>query len=144
MDVLGRSPTAIIEATRDGRVNVGNVLETSSFVEGPVRRPEAFRVRELPLIGERGIDELLRATKLRKATALDIQTARAFATKYRNASDRELRDIGAMSQRTFVVVGTMHFPGGLYGARAVSFIVPRGVKRPQGDPGHSPVFDMNL
>lgn len=144
VELLGRSPVSVIEATRDGRVNVGNVLETSAYLEGPVRRPETFRVGELPLIGEKGIEELLRTGKLRRATTLDIQTARAFATQYRNATDRELKDVGAVPQRTFVVVGLMHFPGGLYGARAVNFIVPRGVKTPQGDPGHSPVFDMNL
>lgn len=144
VDLLGRRPVSVFEATRDGRVNIGSVLETSSYLEGEARRPETFRVPGLPLIGEKGIEELLRIGKLRRATTLDVQTARAFASKYRNASDREMKDVGGVPQRTFVVVGSMHFPGGLFGARAVNFIVPRGVKRPQGDPGHSPVFDMNL
>jgi hypothetical protein len=40
----------------------------------------------------------------------------------------------------FVVTRQARFPAGLSGAHAVQFIVPKGVPRPAGDPGHSKVI----
>jgi hypothetical protein len=37
----------------------------------------------------------------------------------------------------------MIFPADLYGAHSVTVIVPRGVPRPTGNPGHSRILDMN-
>ena len=39
----------------------------------------------------------------------------------------------------FVVTRQTRFPAGLAGGHAVRFIVPKGVPRPTGDPGHSRV-----
>jgi uncharacterized membrane protein len=43
----------------------------------------------------------------------------------------------------YVVEAPIHLPEPLYGARAVTLIVPRGVARPTGDAGHSEILDMN-
>jgi len=45
--------------------------------------------------------------------------------------------------RHYVVLQPMSFPADLYGANSVTFIVPKGVERPKGNPGHSAVHDMN-
>lgn len=45
--------------------------------------------------------------------------------------------------KVYVVQSAMTFPEGLYGAHAAIFIVPRGVGRPTGNPGHSQILDMN-
>lgn len=45
--------------------------------------------------------------------------------------------------RGFVVLKPFVFPAGLYGGDAVSFIVPKGVAAPTGNPGHSSVIDLN-
>jgi hypothetical protein len=34
------------------------------------------------------------------------------------------------------------FPDGLYGAHAVTFVVPSGIPRPRGNPGHSAVYEV--
>lgn len=43
----------------------------------------------------------------------------------------------------YVVRRAMTYPSGLYGAHAVTFVVPKGVPRPRGEPGHSAVYDFN-
>lgn len=37
----------------------------------------------------------------------------------------------------YIVQKPMRFPAGLYGAHSVTFLVPRGISTPAGDPGHS-------
>lgn len=43
----------------------------------------------------------------------------------------------------YVVLKPMRIPAGLYGAHSATFIVPRGVARPEGNPGHSRILDYN-
>jgi hypothetical protein len=43
----------------------------------------------------------------------------------------------------YVVEAPVDFREPLYGARAVTLLVPRGIARPTGDPGHSEILDMN-
>ncbi|TAK54671.1 MAG: hypothetical protein EPO25_06280 [Gammaproteobacteria bacterium] len=35
------------------------------------------------------------------------------------------------------------FPSGLYGANAATFLIPKGVPKPVGNPGHSAIYDFN-
>src|SRR5688572_18157081 len=37
----------------------------------------------------------------------------------------------------FVVLSQFTFPAGLYGGNSATFFVPKGVRRPTGNPGHS-------
>jgi hypothetical protein len=43
----------------------------------------------------------------------------------------------------YVVLKPFRYPAGLYGAHSTNFIIPLGVRRPEGNPGHSAVYDMN-
>ena len=98
-----------------------------------------------PASGAEGIDQLLRQGRLRRATARDVQ-AWLVATGNTERSSRYLNMDSASGgyyvYRTYVVVREMTFPPRLGGANAVTFIVPRNVPRPFGDPGHSTVLEI--
>jgi hypothetical protein len=50
---------------------------------------------------------------------------------------------GRFLLNVYIVQAPIHLSEPLYGPRAVTLIVPRGVARPTGDPGHSEILDMN-
>ena len=90
--------------------------------------------------GEAGIAAAIRAGKLRPAGPGDLSQ---WVARYRAQGGK----VGAegMSSGTrpaYVVTGDLTFPGGLYGAHSVVFIVPTGVPYPSGSAGHSLVLDM--
>jgi uncharacterized membrane protein len=140
--VLGRGIDKVVMAS-DGRVAIGRTEETPYYVHGDMKPVAAYRDRERPLAGAAGIDELVRAGKLRQATRGDYEAWRAAA----GGGDAQ-RPVHALGQgenlfRAYVVLKPLYIPADLYGADAVTFIVPRGVERPQGNPGHCQVLDMN-
>jgi hypothetical protein len=92
---------------------------------------------------EAGIDQLVRDGRLRPATARDITMWRE-ATGSSRVPDFRAAGYGYLETipRYYVVVREMTYPAGLYGAHAVTFIIPRGVPRPFGEPGHSAILEM--
>lgn len=105
-----------------------------------------------PLAGKAGLDALESQGAIRPAGEEDF--ARYLEAKRQAQKLPPLVVIGGSSgQRSFgdrgrglpayVVLKPIRYPGGLHGAHAVIFIVERGVPRPQGEPGHSAVYDLN-
>ncbi len=43
----------------------------------------------------------------------------------------------------YVVLKPFTYPAGLYGGNSATFLIPKGVLKPAGNPGHSAVFDFN-
>lgn len=98
-----------------------------------------------PAFEEQGLDQLLRESRIRRATPRDVDAwVAATGRKDRSALHLNLTDPAAGDQyifRTYVVLRKMTFPDGLYGAHSATFIVPRNVPRPYGNPGHSRVLE---
>ncbi|MEZ5566646.1 MAG: DUF2339 domain-containing protein [Gammaproteobacteria bacterium] len=96
---------------------------------------------------EAGIDLLLRQGVLRRATPRDVDTwVAATGSKDRKSLGLDRLDPSSGNRylfATYVVTREMTFPEGLYGANSATFIVPRNVPRPYGNPGHSRVLDSN-
>lgn len=89
------------------------------------------------------MSQLLREGRIRRATVRDMEAWRA-ATGDRRSDSLHL-DYSSGNQflfRTYVVVREMTYPAGLYGAHSVTFMVPKHVVRPYGNPGHSRVLEM--
>lgn len=98
-----------------------------------------------PAAREAGIDQLRREGRIRPATREDVDrwvraTGADPSALHLDSMDRQSG--GRFVFRTYVVLREMTFPEGLHGAHSVTFIVPRGVPRPYGDPGHSRVLEM--
>jgi uncharacterized membrane protein len=93
------------------------------------------------------LQPLVAEGKLRRATMSDYDEWRAAGgspprmTVMEDPFESETS--GRFLFKMYVVQSAMTFPEGLYGAHAATFIVPRGVARPTGNPGHSQILDMN-
>lgn len=137
--MLGKSAASYHLAV-DGKLNFG-----ASLIEN---MPEM----DYPLAGRAGLDALEAKGVIRPAGEEDL--ARYHEAKRQAQGLSPLVVIGSQSSQSssgnlrrgllaYVVLKPMRFPAGLYGAHAVTFIVERGVPRPQGEPGHSAVYDLN-
>lgn len=137
--ILGKSAVSYHLAA-NGRLNFGASL-TENIPE-----------MDYPLAGKAGLDALEAKGVIRPAGEEDL--ARYHEAKRQAQGLSPLVAAGGpVNQSTssnlrrgllaYVVLKPMRFPGGLYGAHAVTFIVERGVPRPQGEPGHSAVYDLN-
>ena len=140
--VLGHRVDKIVLAS-NGRASLGNTELTPDYVAGYMKPFDAYRDKSKPLAGDKGIEELLKSGQLRTARRSDYDKWKSLSGG-RNAqfpphalgNSEELR-------RTYVVQKPLVIPADLYGANMVTLIVPRGVARPQGNPGHSQILDMN-
>jgi hypothetical protein len=140
--VLGRHIDKVVLAS-DGRVAIGHVEDTPYYEHGDLKPVAAYRDPDRPLAGADGLEELVRAGKLRPATRGDYDAWLAAS----GGQVPQMQMYNARGSdylaRAYVVLKPMFIPADLYGANAVTFIVPRGVERPQGNPGHCQVLDMN-
>ena len=145
--LFGRSAQTYFLAS-GGQVTFGN--QAASYIQSPGPSVDSFRDKAAPLAGQPGIEQLVREGKLRLATQQDADAWRAASNKAKNIP--QLNIVGAVPGRSpddiaagsaYVVIKPMRYPSGLYGAHSVTFLVATGVPRPEGNPGHSRVHDMN-
>ena len=145
--IFGRDPASRIRLFEDW----GTLKDHSAVAsQAAVRDSEAVAVRSdtssprNPWNDER-LNALVAQGKLRPATMRDYDAWRAASGREaRVFPDSTKNDAGDRPIfKGYVVLGAMSIPDGLHGAHAATFIVPRGVPRPTGDPGHSQILDMN-
>jgi len=144
--VFGKPVDMVYPVGKEGSVFVGSGASPGSFsyTRTPTPAPEPRN----PLLAEEGIDFAIKMGQLRKATAADGELwAKAVTQNGRIAQD--LPPVAGQSQagfapppdRVYIVQSREFiFPDGLYGAHSVTFVVPPGVPKPRGNPGHSAVY----
>lgn len=141
-------PVARAFVARDGVVAVGTG-ESTGLVTDAAQPPEQFRDASAALAGEAGLRDAVAKGLLREARSSDVD---AWTIAYDAANRRDVPPVSGGSptprgeyrmHNGYVVLGAMQIPAGLYGAHAATFIVPPGVPRPTGDPGHSRILDHN-
>ena len=120
-------------------------LDTSSAV-----KPESFRDTPAPLAGPAGVEDAVRKGLLRKASAADADAW--VDAVLQNSPPRDIPPVAGQGVTkppkppmydTYVVLKPFTYPAGLYGGHSVTFLIPKGVPRPDGNPGHSSVYDFN-
>ena len=100
---------------------------------------ESFFDFDDPLIGLSGIKVLLERGLIRQTTEEDIN-AWIKGRKKNITSERKQSLIGG---ENYVVLDDFTYPKGLVGALAVNFFIPKDVREPSGDPGHSAIYDLD-
>jgi hypothetical protein len=94
--------------------------------------------------GQKGIDLLVKQGKLRPATREDIERWIDKASEKYSRFGRDLRARHRMRVGdTYVVLGPVDLPEGLFGAHSRSFIVPDGTSAPGGSAGHNSFYYMS-
>jgi hypothetical protein len=148
--MFGR-PVEMVFPAEKGRVIVGEPLQdgTNLFTSSEIT-PASYYDKDAPIAGPAGLEDAVRKGLLRKATAAD---ADAWADAVIQKSPQ--RDIPPVAGRgipkppkppvynAYVVLKSFTYPSGLYGGNSATFIIPKGVPMPDGNPGHSTVFDLN-
>jgi Ca2+-binding EF-hand superfamily protein len=140
--LLGREPDVFLSSEK-----ISNLMLPSGTDSGP---SEDDRSRTFPKLEPnwRSVrDSLLTyypggLLRIDPAAVVGGQVATNYEVLPQQAGLLQLLIDGALVRNDrgdFVVTRQTRFPAGLAGAHAVQFIVPKGVPRPAGDPGHSKV-----
>ena len=149
--IFGRPVDAAYPAT-NGRVDVGEQINSGiRLISSKEVQPESFYDKSAPLAGPVGLEDAVNKGILRKAAAADIDEW--DASMARNAAKQNTQPMAGLGARAlpgrshpfnaYVVLKPFRLPAGLYGAHAATFLVPKGVPIPEGDLGHSALYDFN-
>ncbi|OGB28726.1 MAG: hypothetical protein A3F78_16325 [Burkholderiales bacterium RIFCSPLOWO2_12_FULL_61_40] len=148
--VFGRGVDMVFPAT-NGKVVIGKPLATGvSLITSGAIVPESFHDRTAPMAGPAGLADAVRKGLLRKATAADAE-AWSEAVMQSNPQ-RDLPPVAGKGVlrppkpglfNAYVVLKPFTYPSGLYGGNSASFLIPKGVPKPEGNSGHSSVYDIN-
>lgn len=144
-------PVEMVFLAEKGKVVVGESIQNDTkLITSPETTPISFYDKDAPMAGPAGLENGVRKGLLRKATDAD---ADAWADAVMQISPQ--RDIPPVSgsgipkpprpimHNAYVVLKPFTYPAGLYGGHSATFIIPKGIPRPSGNPGHSAVYDLN-
>lgn len=148
--VFGRRVDMVFPAT-NGKVVIGEPLAAgTALVTSGAITPESFHDRTAPIAGPAGIEDAVRKGLLRKATAADAEAWSEAVLQ--NTPNRDLPPVAGQGVprppkpglfNAYVVLKPFTYPSGLYGGNSATFLVPKGVPKPEGNSGHSAVYDFN-
>lgn len=137
-------PIASFSKVIDGKVLIGKqLLSDQTIVTSTNTPPRSFIDKNIPLAGEAGLQQALKARLLRRATEKDAaKWTKALKRKYAKMN-RQPPDIAPYLINPYVVLKEFICPAGLYGGDSATFYVPIGVPPPKGNCGHSRIYDFN-
>jgi len=148
--VFGR-PVEMVFLAEKGRVVVGESLQSDTkLVTSSETSPTLLYDKDAPIAGPAGLADAARKGLLRKATAADADAwvdavIRAFP-------QRDLPPVAGRGipkpprppiYNGYIVLKSFTYPAGLYGGNSATFIIPKGIPRPDGNPEHSTIYDFN-
>ncbi|WP_428036198.1 hypothetical protein [Amphritea sp.] len=149
--LFGKSVELVYLGDRSGKIVVGAPLSgTERLMTSAKSTPDSFRDTTAPLAGQAGLDDAVAKGLIRPATSADAdQWVEEVAA---NTSNQDVPPIAGQGMpkpprpdlyNAFVVLKNFTYPSGLFGGNAATFFIPRGVPAPQGNPGHSAVYDFS-
>jgi hypothetical protein len=133
------------------RVIIGEPPATGLAMQtSPDTPPKSFYDPGAPLVAKAALKDAVKKGILREATTRDMEQ---WNQEYAKANPRRMvyADDEKPSRpsrpgklfETYAVLKPCTFPPGLYGGDSATFIVLKGVPYPEGNPGHSTVYDIN-
>jgi hypothetical protein len=133
----------------NGQIEFGRPLSIGAFLQSNATTVDSYRDRNAPLAGKEGLDQLVREGKLRIATRADLDTLALAKQKGIRApinvtgGSARSSASAAPTYNAYVILAPIRFPAGLFGAHSVTFLLAPNVAQPQGNPGHSRVYDLS-
>lgn len=144
-------PVDMFYPTKEAKVVIGQPLsDNSQLITSHIVSPESYNDSSLPLTGLPALEAAVNMGLLRRVTDSDADNWEEAISEKRSKnvkstmtdSDRRKNPLKLNINRSFVVLKPFKFPSGLTGEPAI-FLIPKGVKIPEGDPGFSAIFDIN-
>ncbi len=149
--VFGKAVDMVFFASA-GKIVIGNPeLKGAPMFTSRDNPPESFIDKSKPLAGPAGIRDAVAKGLLRPATQED---ANAWASRKAQSlpkdslppvaggSNRQVLR-GPMGDNVYVIVKPFRLPAGLYGGNSATFYLADGVSYPEGELGHSTLYDFN-
>lgn len=138
--LFGRSVKSVSHFGPDGAARVGPPpAEAARLIFEGAIEPETLIDPNAPLAGRAGLRAAVAAGVLRPASGADID---AWAAAAGVAFGPDQREAAFWRGEVFLVVAPFRYPAGLFGAHAATFFIAAGAPAPEGNPGHSSVFDI--
>jgi hypothetical protein len=145
-----KKPVDMVFLAEKGRVVIGEPLRAGvRLLTSPETTPESFHDKSAPIAGPAGLEDAVRKGLLRKATSADAESW-VEAVRQDSAQCDIPPVAGGMPKprahslhNAYVVLKPFTYPAGLYGGNSATFIIPKGMLKPDGNPGHSAVLDFN-
>ncbi len=144
-------PVDMVFPAQNGKVVIGDPLSpTTKLVTSSEITPESYRDKSAPLAGPAGLSDAVNKGLLRKATAADTEAWSDAVLQ--NSPQRDIPPVAGQGIpkppkpqlfNAYVVLKPFVYPSGLYGGNLATFLIPKGVPKPNGNPGHSAVYDFN-
>jgi len=159
--LFGRDVTRVYNKPQNGVVEMNESSQPKGdFVTSSNSPPSSFRDTKAPLAGTAGLEEAVSKGIIRPVTAADIEMVRSvYRERAAKASATGKIDIPPIAgndvnnpppinvpiglNRSYVVLKQFTYPAGLYGGNLATFLVPKGVPKPTGNPGHSTVVNLS-
>lgn len=135
----------------NGKIAMGMALPASTqLITSAQNPPSIYFDKNAPRTRKAGLEDGLQKGLLRKATQDDVQ-AWIDAVGKNSLLGLEPNNSGKTVSKTdqnqistaYVVLAPFIYPAGLHGGYAVSFLIPKNTVTPEGNPGHSNVYDFN-
>lgn len=144
-------PVNMVYPAKNGYATVGNPLSSDiDIITSTDTPPESFIDNTAPIAGLAGLEDAVNKGLLRKATSQDYDEWLEAVEKKSSpqdtppvASGSPLKAKRIFFYNAYVVLKPFTYPAGLYGAQAATFIIPLGMQKPTGNPGHSITYDYN-
>lgn len=141
--LFGR-PVDLVYLAENGEVVIGDPVPAGEkLITSESNPPESFYDRTALIAGLAGLEEAVEKGLLRKATGADVEAwlNAEIAAPIAGGSHSKRRRPGIY--HAYVVLKPFAYPAGLWGENAATFYIPKGGSRPEGNPGHSNVYDFN-
>lgn len=145
-------PVDMVYFAGAGKVVIGNPITRDEplFTSKDVT-PDSLIDKKKPLAGPAGIQDAVAKGILRQATRED---AEAWANRKSklipkdalppvSGGDSRRTLLGPHGYNVFVILKRFTLPSGLYGGNLATFYLLEGVPYPEGDLGHSALYDFN-
>lgn len=156
--VFGKN-VAMVYYAEKGKIVFGEPVHSSdTLYTSKDNPPHSFFDTSKPLAGQAGLHDFVSKHILRRSTANDLERwAKLKEQAYKKtlkAKNEELPPVAnAKNPQTlfspqyvhngYVILKKMTIPAGLYGAHSATFFLEEGVPYPDGDLGHSTLYDFN-
>ncbi|MBB2496135.1 lysozyme inhibitor LprI family protein [Aquipseudomonas ullengensis] len=112
--------------------------------------PDSFVDTSLPKAGPAGLAEAVEKGLMRPAENTDISAWQAIISAKESQRGEGLPPMATPVEPSqlfvhngYVLLKAQRLPAGLYGAHLATFFLPKGVPYPEGELGHSTLYDFN-
>ncbi len=148
---LFNKKVSLVRSGSTGKLSLGEAVTSKThFITNSDNTIERYIAPSLPLAGEKGLENLVSTGFLRKATKQDSNNWAKLKLNHlkQNLSavtegDLESRYKRKFSATGYVILKEMRIPAGLFGAHRTNFFLETGVPFPEGELGHSNLYDFN-